>query len=193
MITLLVAAALSGIPVHVGRFDESEFPNATRVERRMPHAELTHRVDRILASRRCRLPGQTRTHFDISVPYAVLMQPNGQAAKVVVKDIGCAPIETLVGQLATQLASSGDFRPTHQEGERWYVSEANFSRMDHRIATGGMDPDKVICRAAEAKLGSRIATRRVCRTASEWDLYEVDREQFQRDQTQKGYSPAGTN
>jgi hypothetical protein len=179
VITILAAAALSGVSVDAGRFDQSQFPNATRVERRLPDAELTRQIDNILASGQCRLQGQTRTHYDILVPYAVLMQPSGEAVRVVVKDIGCAPIETLVGQVATELSRVGDFRPTHQEGEHWYVSEAHFSRLGGRVVAQRGNQNKVICRAAEAKTGSRLAAKRDCRTVAEWELHDAARAQFQ--------------
>ena len=43
------------------------------------------------------------------------------------------------------------------------------------------DPDRVICRAPEAALGSRVARRRICRTVAEWRAFEADREQRRRD------------
>ena len=43
------------------------------------------------------------------------------------------------------------------------------------------NPDQIICRAAEPKLGSRVARRRMCRTRAQWRAYEADRQQLQRD------------
>jgi hypothetical protein len=180
VITILAAAAMSGIPVDVGRFDQSQFPNATKVERRMPHAELTHRVDRILAAGQCELPGQSKMRYNINVPYAVLMQPSGEVTRVVVKEIGCAPIELLVGQVALELSRAGDFRTSHQQGERWYVSELHFARDVERIVGVDENPEKVVCRATEPALGSRIARKRVCRTVAEWKAHNMDVDRLRR-------------
>lgn len=184
---ILFASALSApVPIEVGRFDEAEFPNAQRVERRMPHAELTHRVDKILASRTCQLPGQTKTRYNIVVPYAVLMQPSGAISKLVVKEIGCAPIELLVGQVAVELARAGDFKTSHQQGGRWYVSEVSFARGGEYQTKTGDDPNRVICRATEPVAGSRIPTKKVCRTIAEWKQHEIDLGNFRRDLQQSG-------
>ena len=43
------------------------------------------------------------------------------------------------------------------------------------------DLDRVICRAPEPVLGSRVARRRICRTRAEWIAFEADRAQLRRD------------
>lgn len=180
---------MSAVPVEVGRFDESQFPNAKKVDRRMPQAELVRRVDRILAFKECSIPGQTRDKYDIVVPYAVLMEPNGQASKVVVKDTGCAPIEVLVGQVANELIKAGDFRKNQNDVERWYVSEVYFTHGGEQLAGEIKDDDRIICEDPRPRIGSRLAMTKVCRTASEWKIYEADREQMHRDMLHKGMVP----
>jgi hypothetical protein len=147
----------------------------------MPHAELTGRVERILATGTCNISGQNKTRFDIVVPYAVLIDTAGQARQVVGKEIGCADIERLVGEVAVSLAEEGDIKAQHKTGDRWYASEVQFARGDHNLGQRMADNDKVICRRAESVLGSRVATKRVCRTGAEWRLFETDRQQLQRD------------
>jgi hypothetical protein len=178
---LLLAAPTTYAPLFVGRFDPADFPNAQKIERRMPHADLNSRVEKILSQRRCKLDGQTKARFDIVVPYAVLMDPEGKPEKVVVKDIGCEPIERLVGEIGSELANAGDFKVAHNSGRRWYVSEAYFARLSEEDARSQEDPDKVICKQDRPKINSRIATVKTCRTVAEWALYEKDREQFKRD------------
>lgn len=43
------------------------------------------------------------------------------------------------------------------------------------------NPDQVICRAPEPRLGSRVVRRRICRTRAEWRAHDVNRQQLQRD------------
>jgi hypothetical protein len=178
---LMLASTTTYAPLFVGRFDPADFPNAQKIERRMPHADLNNRVEGILADHRCKLEGQTKTRFDIVVPYAVLMDPAGKPEKVVVKDIGCSPIETLVGQIGSELANAGDFKVTHSGGKRWYVSEAYFTRMSVEDAREQEDESKVICKRDRPKINSRVSIVKSCRTVAEWKLYEKDREQFKRD------------
>ena len=178
---LLLAAPTTYAPLFVGRFDPADFPNAQKIERRMPHADLNNRVEKILGDRRCSLDGQTKTRFDIVVPYAVLMDPAGKPEKVVVKDLGCEPIERLVGEIGSELANAGDFKVAHNSGRRWYVSEAYFTRISEEDARAQEDDDKVICKKDKPKINSRIATVKTCRTVAEWRLYEKDRDQFKRD------------
>jgi len=110
MIALLLLAAQASIPVEVGRFDPANFPHAKLIDRRMPEAELVQRVDTIIAAKQCTLPGQTKDRYDIVVPYAVMVGANETESRIVVKDMSCPPIETLVGEVANALVKAGDFR-----------------------------------------------------------------------------------
>ena len=48
------------------------------------------------------------------------------------------------------------------------------------------DPNEVVCEKQEVT-GSRLATRRVCKTRAEWaDLKLQDRQEIERIQTQRG-------
>ncbi len=180
-LALLAATPTTYAPLFVGRFDPADFPDAQKIERRMPHADLNNRIEKILGEKRCSLAGQTKTRFDIVVPYAVLMDAAGKPEKVVVKELGCEPIERLVGEIGSELANAGDFQLTHTAGKRWYVTEAYFTRLSEELAREQKDPDKVICKKDRPKINSRIATVKTCRTVAEWALYEKDREQFKRD------------
>lgn len=181
LMSLLLGASAASIPIHVGRFDPADFPNAAKVARRMPQAELNRRVEKILDTRQCRMSGQSKARFDIVVPYAVRMDASGTATRVVVKEMGCKPVERLVGEVAIELSRAGDFRSKHDAGERWYVSEVYFSRVSEDESIGMKDQDKVICRAEQDVLGSRIKKARVCRTVSEWKVFTNAREQLRRD------------
>jgi len=77
----------------------------------------------------------------------------------------------------------GDFRPQHEEGERWYVSELGFAMgvQSEAVTLARDNPDRMICREAQVQLNSRVRMARACRTAAEWVLFEADREQLRRD------------
>ena len=178
---LALAATPVYAPIFVGKFDPSEFPNAEKVARRMPNADLNHRIEEILSHRRCSLEGQTKARFDIVVPYAVLMDPNGKPQKVVVKEMGCEPIEQLVGEIGSELANAGDFKVTHTAGDKWYVSEAYFTRLNQEDLLRQTDDNKIVCKKDRPKINSRIAAVKTCMTVAEWRLYSKDQEQLKRD------------
>jgi hypothetical protein len=178
---LLVAAPTTYAPMFVGKFDPADFPNAKKVERRMPYADLNNRVEKMLSEKRCSIEGQTKTRFDIVVPYAVLMDSSGKPEKVVVKELGCEPLERLVGEIGSELANAGDFKTAHTSGRQWYVSEAYFTRLNEEDARHQEDDSKVICKKDKPKINSRIATVKTCRTVAEWRLFDKDRDQFKRD------------
>lgn len=49
-----------------------------------------------------------------------------------------------------------------------------------------LDPDKVICETQEV-VGSRLATKRICMTRSQWaDLRLQDRQEIEKVQTRRG-------
>lgn len=190
LVGLMMLTTAASVPVEVGRFDQTQFPNAKKIERRIPQAELVRRVDKIMAAKQCTIPGQVKDKYNIVVPYAVLMEPDGQASKIVVKDTGCEPIEILVGQVANELIRAGDFRKNQNDVERWYVSEVYFAHGGEQLAGEIKDDDQIICEAPRPQIGSRLAMTKVCRTASEWKIYEADREQMHRDMLHKGMVPA---
>ena len=128
LVGLMMLTTAASVPVEVGRFDQTQFPNAKKIERRIPQAELVRRVDKIMAAKQCTIPGQVEGQVQLVVPYAVLMEPDGQASKIVVKDTGCEPIEILVGQVANELIRAGDFRKTRTTSSAG-MSAKSISRM----------------------------------------------------------------
>ena len=177
------AAPPVNIDVNVGRFDPSEFPEAVRLDRRLPEAEMVTRVEAMLSDGRCTIAGAHDRRFNIVVPFAILMEADGTPDTVVVHEAGCVALEILVGQIVLAQLRRGDFRPQHEEGDRWYVSELGFAMgvQGEAVAMARENPDRMICREEQLRLGSRLRKARACRTASEWVQFETDREQFRRD------------
>jgi|KBSMisStandDraft_5_1062788.scaffolds.fasta_scaffold543272_2 hypothetical protein len=178
---LLVLAAATSNPIEVGKFDPSAFPNAVKVDRRMPQEELTARADRILQSGRCSFPGQSVDEYSIDVPYAVLLQPSGEVSKVVVKEVGCPELELLTGEVANELAKARDFRPTKAATEQWYVSEVYYAHGGKAFALTQKDDDRIVCENSKLETGSRLAKSRLCLTKAQWRAYRVEQERLHRD------------
>lgn len=175
----VATAPTGGIPVDVGRWNPADFPPLQVRFRRMPHADMNLRVQRLFEQGQCRIDGQTKVSFDIDVPYAVLLGADGTLHKVAVGEIGCRPLEKLVGQIVVAQARRGDFQPDHGGAPRWYTSELGFAQGD--VISPLSKPDKVVCKASVLKVGSRLKRVSHCMTAAEWQLAGGDRMQFGRD------------
>lgn len=178
--TLILLAAASSSPIEVGRFDPSAFPNAVKVDRRMPQAELTDRADAIMTSGRCSFPGQSVGNYSISVPYAVLIQPSGEITKVVVKEVGCPEFELLTGQVARELVKAGDFRPTRAPSAQWYISDVYYAHGGRDLAAA-QDDERIVCENSRLETGSHLARSRLCLTKAEWRVRRADQERMRQD------------
>ena len=123
---LLAASSPAEIRVDVGRVNVDALP-AVPTTRQLPTPDMISKVEQILAAQTCKLPGQSKDRFDIDVPFAVLVQPDGRAGRVVVNEVGCPEIESLVGLVVLELARQGDFGATGQPKARWFGGKLNFN------------------------------------------------------------------
>jgi hypothetical protein len=124
---LLLAAAEPALQVDVGHANWSAMPPLRAERRNLPTAEMIGRVQEMLASGQCALAGQTAHRFDLNIPYAVLVEPDGRARRVVVAESGCQSLETYVGRIVLAMADAGDFKRTGESEARWFASAVNFS------------------------------------------------------------------
>lgn len=124
---LLTAATPAEIRVDVGQIDLARLPGIEPRGRDLPTSGMVHRVEQILAEGKCKLDGQTWRKFDIDVPYAVLLQPDGSANRVVVSDMGCPEIETLTGRIVLELARQREFGAPGDARAKWFGSTLNYN------------------------------------------------------------------
>jgi hypothetical protein len=127
-----IALMFAGSPayaqsVEVGKVNWSKLPALKERPSRLDYAQLTERVGTVLSTGKCAIKGASPKRFDITVPYAVLIEPNGTASRIVVSDMRCTGIETLVGEAVLARSDAGDFLPTGEAKARWYVSALNFN------------------------------------------------------------------
>jgi hypothetical protein len=120
-------AAASELQVDVGRADWNRLPPLKAVQRAMPTPEMVQKVEDMLKTSDCHIRGQAPTHFDITVPYAVQVNPDGSASHVVVAEKGSPALESYVGLIVLQLARNGDFRSNGGSQPLWYASSLNFN------------------------------------------------------------------
>jgi len=168
------------VPVAIADFRTAALPPLIKVERSIPRAEMTKRVEDILRSRQCTIQGQQAGNFDVVVPFAILLGADGVAKKVVVDKLGCNSVEMLVAQIVVAQAARGDFVVKPGRTEEWFGSDVYFKNKEPSMGEALKDPNKVTCKSSP-KLGSRLNVNRTCKTAAEWRLYEQDRQQLGRD------------
>jgi hypothetical protein len=124
---LLSGAAPAELQVDVGHIELAKLPAMKRQERPLPTPEMATEVGRILGSGRCSLRGQSANRFDIDIPYAALVEPDGGVQRVVVGQIGCAELESYAGLVVLELARLGDFKASATGQARWYGDTLNFN------------------------------------------------------------------
>jgi hypothetical protein len=177
---LALLSSDAGVPVAIGNFKTATLPPLTKVERSLPHGDMTKQVQDLLTSRQCQIAGQPKDRFDISVPYAIRLDGTGAATKIVVHDVGCQQLSMLAAKVVVAQAARGDFKVTPGAAEQWFGSDVYFKMGEAKSGEAIANPDKVSCKS-EPILGSRIRTKRLCLTAAQWVQYEKDRQQLQRD------------
>lgn len=126
MISIVAALAMNGATpaparIEIGHAQWGKLPALARVERDLPIGAMVDRVEGILASKQCKLEGQSARRFEISVPYAVMLSADGKAQRVLVADMGCAPLEEMVGETVYQMSELGDFKNGRAQSGRWYA------------------------------------------------------------------------
>ena len=125
--TLFFGKLSEGAPVEVGSANWAKMPALAVAPGRLPYSQFVDEVEEILLHKQCTLDGQSSKKFDIEVPFAVQLAPDGKANRIVVGDIGCRPIESLVGVIALARSDRGDFRKAADASPRWFGSKINFT------------------------------------------------------------------
>jgi hypothetical protein len=120
----------SGQALQVGSARWETMPTLRERPADLPYRRLVSMVEEMLQAERCALPGQSARSFDIEVPFAVLVGPDGAASRVVVSQMSCTPLEEMVGLIALARAERGDFRPSAAAEPRWYRGRINFTLRD---------------------------------------------------------------
>lgn len=116
-----------GQSIDVGSANWDKLPALKAKQGHLPYKQLIETVEDMLRKEQCKLPGQTRRAFNIEVPYAVLVEPNGTAKRVLVPQLNCEGIQSLVGVTVLARAQRGDFEPTGEGKARWYGGRMNFT------------------------------------------------------------------
>ena len=120
-------AKTMGESIETGMAKWDKLPALKARNGHLPYSQLVESVEKILRRKECQLPGQSAKAFDIEVPYAVLMGADGKVQRVLVSQMNCPALESLVGFTVLARAERGDFTGTGNAQPRWYGDKINFS------------------------------------------------------------------
>jgi hypothetical protein len=130
-VTLLVAALAAQTPQAEPRIEvaQANWGQFERVSSRLsvPTTRMIDQVERILRAGECRLPRQRPRDFNITLNYAMRLGADGRPERIVVQDIGCRPIETLVGGIVSDMVRHNYFNLPAAGEARWVGNSINFN------------------------------------------------------------------
>jgi len=128
----LVVAALAFNPTIPENIDvaEANWNNYPRLETEnlaIPSGDMVTRVQRMMQRGECRFEGQSPRRFSIDISYGVQLDAAGNATRIVVEDIGCRPLELMVGRIAADIVARGFVRTPPPAQPTLYARRINFN------------------------------------------------------------------
>ena len=133
MLTILAAALLATpalIPEQIEVASNASwdaYPRLRTEELAIPSGDMVRRVQLMLQQNECDFDGQSARRFSININYAVMLDPQGNASRIIVQDVGCRPLELYVGRIAADILRSGYVRVSPPERASWYGNRINFN------------------------------------------------------------------
>lgn len=132
MIMMTAAAMLLLTPtipanIDVGEANWNNYPRLVTENLAVPNGAMVTRVQRMMQNGECSFEGQRPRRFSIDVNYAVMLDSQGNATRIVVEDVGCRPLELMVGRIAANIVQSGHVRTTPPTEPAYYANRINFN------------------------------------------------------------------
>ena len=118
----LMAAPAQGSPVSVAGGDWSNSPAARTAGLHRVSTDVIEQIE-AAAVGECKLPGQSKRHVRLSIPFLIQFSPSGAVEQVVVQRLNCPAIEQAAGGAILTLAQKGEYKPTGENLEHWYRGE----------------------------------------------------------------------
>jgi hypothetical protein len=122
-----LAAPAAAQTVETGTTEWDKLPAAKMGTDDVDYNRLVRWAATELGKPECKVPGMRPTKFDIDEPYAVLLEPNGNVKRIIVKEMGCPGLNTVIGSTLADLAKRGKFRPTGQPQTLWFGGRLSFA------------------------------------------------------------------
>jgi hypothetical protein len=132
MIMMTAAAMLLLTPtipanIDVGEANWNNYPRLVTEALAVPNGAMVTQVQRMMQNGECSFEGQRPRRFSIDVNYAIMLDAQGNATRIVVEDVGCRPLELMVGRIAANIVRSGHVRTTPPAEPAYYANRINFN------------------------------------------------------------------
>ena len=128
---LTVAMPAYGQTVQTGVTDWNKLPQAHMRHSYAQYVDQNHIAiwtEQVLKSPDCNVKGMRPDKFDIDVPYAVLVAPDGKVERILIPDMGCAGLNTVIGSTVMDIVKGGAFKPTGEKQALWYGDRLAYAR-----------------------------------------------------------------
>jgi hypothetical protein len=133
MKTMLAALALAGMAVpsaaqtlKSAEGDWSGLPALVMTDDEIISGEVPEALQRLVTSGECSLRGVSKRKVDMTVPFLVRFSAANEVEEVVVRKLGCAKAESILGSAIVNMAKGGALKPTGENSTGWYRSELSF-------------------------------------------------------------------
>lgn len=126
-LAILATAATSAHAqqVDVGTGDWHSLPQARVLGNANIGRAVADEVERIGRQQSCSVDGLGTARVNLSIPFVLEFDSSQRVQRIVVKDVGCPELETLLGRVVQRLASFGEYGAT--QGPGWYRSVLELS------------------------------------------------------------------
>ena len=122
-----LAAPAAAQTVETGTTEWDKLPPAKIGSDDVDYNRLVRWAATELANPACKGTGMRPTKFDIDEPYAVLVEPTGEVKRIIVREMGCPGLNTVIGSTLVDMVKRGKFRPTGQQQTLWYGGRLSFA------------------------------------------------------------------
>ena len=123
----LVAASPPPPAVQVATGDWSNLPPLAVISYANLSSTIMSKVYEIGRRNRCRLPGQSGGHIDLSISFAAQFSPKGELVRLVLPELNCPEAEAWLGGTLVKSIRAGDYRPGPERNpEGWYRGDFSF-------------------------------------------------------------------
>lgn len=127
-VALVTAAVPAGAQqVSTGTTQWDELPPVKMGLDDVDYNRLVRWTTQELQKPECRAKGMRPLRFDIDEPYAVLVAPNGTVSRIIVKEMGCPGLNTVIGSTLADMAKRGKFHATGQPTALWYGGRLSYA------------------------------------------------------------------
>lgn len=132
MLISLAIAALAFNPTVAENIDvaEANWNNYPRLETErlaIPSGAMVTRVQQMMQRGQCQFEGQSPRRFSVDISYGVQLDAAGNATRIIVEDVGCRPLELMVGRIAADIVRRGFVRTAPPAEPTIYANRINFN------------------------------------------------------------------